>query len=253
MLKTRIIPCLLLHDGGFVKTEKFKNPKYVGDPINAVRIFNEKEVDELIFLDIDASKHNREPNLSIIEDLASECFMPFAYGGGITSLKQIQHILKIGVEKVIINHSALEDASFVKEASKHFGNSTIIVAMDIKKDLWGNYKLYNHVRQKTEKIAPQEHAQRLCDAGAGELFINNVDRDGTYLGFDLPILESINKIVSVPVIACGGASRLADLKEVVAKANVSGVAAGSLFVYQGPHRAVLISYPSQEELKQLFS
>jgi cyclase len=253
MLKTRIIPCLLLHDGGLVKTEKFKNPKYVGDPINAVRIFNEKEVDELIFLDIDASKHNREPNLSIIEDLASECFMPFAYGGGITSLQQIQRILKIGVEKVIINHSALGDANFVKEASKHFGSSTIIVAMDIKKDLWGNYKLYDHIRQKTEKIGPQEHAQRICDAGAGELFINNVDRDGTYLGFDLPILETINKTVSVPVIACGGASRLADLKEAVSKANVSAVAAGSLFVYQGPHRAVLISYPSQEELRQLFS
>ncbi|HEX6225600.1 MAG TPA: HisA/HisF-related TIM barrel protein, partial [Chryseolinea sp.] len=159
MLQTRIIPCLLLHDGGLVKTEKFKNPKYVGDPINAVRIFNEKEVDELIFLDIDASKHNREPNLSIIEDLASECFMPFAYGGGITSLQQIQRILKIGVEKVIINHSALDNTKFVKEASKHFGSSTIIVAMDIKKDLWGNYKMYNHVRQKTEKLTPQEHAQ----------------------------------------------------------------------------------------------
>jgi cyclase len=253
MLKTRIIPCLLLHDGGLVKTEKFKNPKYVGDPINAVRIFNEKEVDELIFLDIDASKQNREPNLSIIEDLATECFMPFAYGGGITSLKQIQRILNIGVEKVIINHSALADTNFIKEASKHFGSSTIIVAIDIKKDLWGNYKLYNHVRQKTEKITPQEHAQRICDAGAGELFVNNVDRDGTYLGFDFPVLEAINKIVSVPVIACGGASSLADLKTVVSKTNVSGVAAGSLFVYQGPHRAVLISYPSQEELKQLFS
>lgn len=253
MLKTRIIPCLLLHDGGLVKTEKFKNPKYVGDPINAVRIFNEKEVDELIFLDIDASKHNGEPNLSIIEDLASECFMPFAYGGGITSLQQIQRILKIGVEKVIINHTALSDPGFIKDAARHFGSSTIIVAMDIKKDLWGNYKVFNHVKQKTEKIMPQEHAQRICDAGAGELFVNNVDRDGTYQGFDSTVLESINKAVSIPVIACGGASSLANLKDVVAHANVSGVAAGSLFVYQGPHRAVLISYPSQDELKRLFS
>ncbi len=253
MLKTRIIPCLLLHDGGLVKTEKFKNPKYVGDPINAVRIFNEKEVDELIFLDIDASKQNREPNLSIIEDLASECFMPFAYGGGITSLQQIQKILKIGVEKIIINQTVLSNINFVKEAARHFGSSTIIVAMDIKKDIWGSYKVFNHVKQKTEKIAPYEHAKRICDAGAGELFVNNVDRDGTYQGFDTIVLETINKTVSIPVIACGGASSLANLREVVSHANVSGVAAGSLFVYQGPHRAVLISYPSQDELKRLFS
>ncbi|HMG88739.1 MAG TPA: AglZ/HisF2 family acetamidino modification protein [Chryseolinea sp.] len=253
MLKTRIIPCLLLHEGGLVKTEKFKDPKYVGDPINAVRIYNEKEVDELIFLDIDASRKGEEPNLSTIEDLATECFMPFAYGGGITTLQQIQRILKIGVEKVILNHSALKNPDFVKEAAKHFGNSTIIVAVDIKKDLWGNYKVYDHVKKKTVAQSPTEYALKMCEAGAGELFINNVDRDGTYSGFDWHILESINKIVSVPVIACGGTSGVKDLKEVVAKANVSGVAAGSIFVYQGPHRAVLISYPSQDELQQLFS
>lgn len=253
MLKTRIIPCLLLHEGGLVKTEKFKNPKYVGDPINAVRIYNEKEVDELIFLDIDASRNGEEPNLSTIEDLATECFMPFAYGGGITTLQQIQRILKIGVEKVILNHSALKNPDFVKEVAKHFGSSTIIVAVDIKKDLWGNYKVYDHVKKKTTGITPSEYAMKMCEAGAGELFINNVDRDGTYTGFDLQILESINKMVSVPVIACGGASAISDLKEVVTKANVSGVAAGSIFVYQGPHRAVLISYPSQDELQQLFS
>jgi imidazole glycerol-phosphate synthase subunit HisF len=253
MLKTRIIPCLLLHEGGLVKTEKFKNPKYVGDPINAVRIYNEKEVDELIFLDIDASRKGEEPNLSTIEDLATECFMPFAYGGGITTLQQIQRILKVGVEKVILNQSALKNPDFIKEAAKHFGNSTIIVAIDIKKDLWGNYKVYDHVKKKTVGLTPAEYALQMCEAGAGELFINNVDKDGTYTGFDSQILESINKIVSVPVIACGGASGTNDLKEVVTKANVSGVAAGSIFVYQGPHRAVLISYPSQEELQRLFS
>jgi cyclase len=253
MLKTRIIPCLLLHEGGLVKTEKFKNPKYVGDPINAVRIYNEKEVDELIFLDIDASRNGVEPNLSTIEDLATECFMPFAYGGGITTLQQIQRILKIGVEKVILNQTALKNPDFIKEAAKHFGSSTIIVAVDIKKDLWGNYKVYDHVKKKTVGQTPAEYALQMCEAGAGELFINNVDRDGTYTGFDSQILESINKIVSIPVIACGGASGTNDLKEVVSKANVSGVAAGSIFVYQGPHRAVLISYPSQEELQRLFS
>lgn len=253
MLKTRIIPCLLLHDGGLVKTEKFKDPKYVGDPINAVRIYNEKEVDELIFLDIDASKLQREPNLSIIEDLATECFMPFAYGGGITTLQQIQRILNIGVEKVIINHTALENIEFVREASKHFGSSTVIVAIDIKKDIWGHYKVFDHVRKKSTGASVQEYIKKVCDAGAGELFINNVDRDGTYQGFDTNILQNVNSLVSVPVIACGGASSLNDLKDVVSKTDVSGVAAGSIFVYQGPHRAVLISYPSQEELQRLFS
>jgi cyclase len=253
MLKTRIIPCLLLHDGGLVKTEKFKNPKYVGDPINAVRIYNEKEVDELIFLDIDASKLGRGPDLNIIQDLATECFMPFAYGGGITTLNQIHQILNIGVEKVIINQTALLNPDLVREASKHFGSSTIIVAIDVKKDLWGSYKVYNHVKQKSEKFLPEEYAQKMAEAGAGELFVNSVDRDGTYSGFDLQILESINKIVSVPVIACGGASSLQDFKQVVSKTNVSGVAAGSIFVYQGPHRAVLISYPTPEQLQALFS
>jgi imidazole glycerol-phosphate synthase subunit HisF len=253
MLKTRIIPCLLLHEGGLVKTEKFKNPKYVGDPMNAVRIYNEKEVDELIFLDIDASKQNRGPDYSMIEDLATECFMPFAYGGGVTTIDQIRTILKIGVEKVVINHFALGNEDFIKEACKHFGSSTIIVAIDIKKDLWGNYKIFDHVKGKTSGISPLEHAMKMCDAGVGELFINNVDRDGTYAGFDWQILEQINKKVTVPVIACGGASALSDLKDVVSKAKVSAVAAGSIFVYQGPHRAVLISYPSQKELQQLFS
>src|SRR6478609_1834700 len=161
MLKTRIIPCLLLHDGGLVKTEKFKNPKYVGDPMNAVRIYNEKEVDELIFLDIDASKQNRAPDYGIIEDLATECFMPFAYGGGVTSIDQIQKILKIGVEKVIINHFALGNENFIREACKHFGSSTIIVAIDIKKDLWGNYKIYDHVKNKVSGVSPLEHAVRM--------------------------------------------------------------------------------------------
>lgn len=253
MLKTRIIPCLLLHEGGLVKTEKFKNPKYVGDPINAVKIYNEKEVDELIFLDIDASKLKREPNLSIIEELATESFMPFAYGGGITTLQQIQHILKIGVEKVVINRSALVNPNFIREASKHFGSSTIIVAIDIKKDIWGNYKVYDHVKKKIEALTPEDHALKMYEAGAGELFINNVDRDGTYGGFDWQILKSINDTVPVPLIGCGGAAKLTDLKDVVSKANISGVAAGSIFVYQGPHRAVLISYPSHDQLQQLFS
>ncbi|MEO8471016.1 MAG: AglZ/HisF2 family acetamidino modification protein [Chryseolinea sp.] len=252
MLKTRVIPCLLLHEGGLVKTEKFKNPKYVGDPMNAVRIYNEKEVDELIFLDIDASKQSREPDYSMIEDLATECFMPFAYGGGVTSLDQIQRILKIGVEKVIINHAALNNSNLVKDASRHFGSSTIIVALDIRKDMLGNYKVFDHVRNKSLSLSPVDQALKMCAEGAGELFINNVDRDGTYAGFDWQILEQINKKVTSPVIACGGASGLKDFKDVVSKTKVSAVAAGSIFVYQGPHRAVLISYPSQQELQQLF-
>lgn len=253
MLRTRIIPCLLLHDGGLVKTEKFKKPKYLGDPINTVRIYNEKEVDELIFLDIDASKLKRSPDYEVIADLASECFMPFSYGGGITTVEQIKKILNIGVEKIVINQSALKNANLVSDAANRFGSSTIVVAVDIKKNFWGHYQVYDHVTNATLKMEPEEYVVKMAEAGAGEIFINNVDRDGTYSGFDIEILKKINNSVSVPVVACGGASGLNDLKEVSSKAGISAVAAGSIFVYNGPHRAVLISYPTQKELAAIFS
>jgi imidazole glycerol-phosphate synthase subunit HisF len=252
MLNTRVIPCLLLQDRGLVKTTKFKDPVYVGDPVNAVKIFNEKEVDELIFLDIDASKRKTGPNLSLISELATECFMPFAYGGGITDIEQIRSILKLGVEKVIINKSALDDLSFIVKAEKEFGRSTLIVAIDIKKNLFGKYKVYDHARKKVTDKDPVEYAKAIEQAGAGEIFLNNVDRDGTFAGFDNEIIKRITSIVSVPVIVCGGAASLQDFKTVVKDGGASAVSAGSFFVFQGPHRAVLISYPQYSELRTLF-
>lgn len=248
MIKARIIPCLLLHDGGLVKTVKFKSPKYVGDPINAVRIFNNKGVDELVFLDIDASKENRGPDLRLIADLASECFMPFAYGGGVTSVEMIRTILGIGVEKVVLNQSALKDLSFVKSAVAHFGSSTILVAIDVKKDFWGNYKVYNHVSRKTIMTSPFEYAKHVQEAGAGEIFLNDVDRDGTYEGLNIELISKVNSNLQIPLVACGGASGLENIAETIKVAKVGAVAAGSMFVYQGPHRAVLISYPSRKDL-----
>lgn len=251
MLKTRVIPCLLLRDGGLVKTVRFKTEKYIGDPINAVKIFNEKEVDELIFLDIDATREKRSPDIQLIQDIATECFMPFAYGGGVTNIEQIKSILRAGVEKVILNSSALRNVGFVSEAARHFGNSTIIGAIDIKKDFWGTYKVYDHVGKKSTNLNPLDFAKSLESAGAGEIFLNNVDRDGTYTGFDVDFIGQMNRALSVPLIVCGGASGIKDIFEVVDKTNVAAVAAGSIFVYQGPHRAVLISYPKPAELEPL--
>lgn len=253
MLNTRVIPCLLLQDRGLVKTKKFKNPIYVGDPINAVRIFNEKEVDELIFLDINASKNNSAPNLTLIGELATECFMPFAYGGGITAIEQIRSILKLGVEKVILNKSVIDDITFLSKAEKEFGRSTLIVTIDVKKNIFGKYKVYDHVKKSTTDKDPVEYARAVERAGAGEIFLNNVDRDGTYEGFDNDIVRKITSIVSVPVIVCGGASSLEDFRAAAHDAGASAVAAGSLFVFQGPHRAVLISYPEYNQLKNLFA
>lgn len=250
MLKSRVIPCLLLKEGGLVKTVKFSNAKYVGDPINAVKIFNEKEVDELIFLDIDASREKREPDYALIEHLATECFMPFAYGGGVRNVEQIKNILRLGVEKVVINHEALDKHDFVKQASARFGSSTIIGAIDVKKDFWGNYKVYDHVRGKAVGLDPVEQAKRLEAAGVGEIFLNNVDRDGTYTGLDMTLINRINQEIGVPLIVCGGVASVNEIKEVMKGTNVSAIAAGSLFVFQGPHRAVLISYPSIRELEQ---
>lgn len=253
MLATRVIPCLLLQDRGLVKTIRFKNPIYVGDAVNAVKIFNEKEVDELIFLDITASKKKKEPNFSLIQELASECFMPFAYGGGITNLDQIWKILQMGVEKVVINHSALHDLRFLEAAVRQYASSTVIASIDVKKDLFGRYKVYDHVRQRTTRKDPVEHAKQIEQAGAGELFVNNVSRDGTYGGYDVELLKKISSQLSIPVIACGGAATLDDFKAAVTDGGASAVSAGSFFVFKRPHRAVLISYPLPKVLENLFT
>lgn len=253
MALPRVIPILLLRNKGLVKTIKFKDQKYIGDPINTVKIFNEKQVDELAFIDIDASKEQREPNYEFLKEIASECFMPLSYGGGITTLRQIRTLIQSGIEKIIINHQALVDPEFIKSAVESFGSSTIIGAMDIKKNFFGTYQVYSHVSSKTLSIEPVEHAKALNNLGVGELLVNNVDRDGMMTGYDLNIIKEVSGAVSIPVIACGGAANIDDIDKVVNEANASAAAAGSMFVYRGKHRAVLITYPDFQSLSKLFA
>ena len=253
MLSTRVIPCLLLRNQGLVKTVKFKDPKYVGDPINAVRIFNDKEVDELLFLDITATNERKRPPLKVIGEIASECFMPLAYGGGIRTLDDIREIFTVGVEKVCINSYAVEDPSFIAKAADIFGNQSIVVSIDVKKGLFGKYEVFTHGGRSNTKLDPVEHAVRMEQMGAGELFINSIDRDGTQQGFDIELVRKVASAVRIPVIACGGAGTVAHFREAVKQGGASAVSAGSMFVFHGKHRAVLITYPGQEELERLFA
>lgn len=250
MLKTRVIPCLLLKNEGLVKTVQFKHPKYVGDPINAVKIFNEKEVDELVFLDTTATIENRKPPLKLISEIATECFMPFCYGGGIRSIEDIAELFKLGVEKVSLNSYAVENPSLISRAADMFGNQSIVVSIDVKKTLFGKYRVFTQGGRKASKHDPVEFAVRMQEAGAGELFLNSIDRDGTMQGYDLDLIKRVSEAVSIPVIACGGAGSLDDFAAAVKQGGASAVSAGSLFVFQGRHRAVLITYPSTKELEQ---
>jgi cyclase len=235
-----------------VKTIRFKNPKYIGDPINAVKIFNEKEVDELVFLDITASKERREPNYKLISEITSECFMPLGYGGGIQNEHQIAKLLAIGVEKIVINTRAT-DRRFLEAAVKTFGSSTIVASMDVKKAfLTGKQYVYTNSGSLKIQVDPVTYAKGLEDSGVGELFVTSIDQDGLMSGYDLELLTKITKQVSVPVVISGGAGSFADFKNAV-QAGASAVAAGSLFVFKGPNRAVLINYPSQKELSAIFN
>jgi len=249
MLRTRVIPCLLLKGQGLVKTIKFKDPKYVGDPINAVKIFNDKEVDELIFLDITATLEKRNPNFKVIQDIASEAFMPLGYGGGIRDIDDIKKILNLGVEKVIINSFAVENPFFIRKAADIVGSQSVVVSIDVRKNFWGKYEIFIHSGKKNTKLDPLTYAQQVQSMGAGELFINSIDMDGTMLGYDVGLIRKITEAVDIPVIACGGAGRLNDFNRAVKSGGASAVAAGSMFVFQGKHRAVLISYPEIEMLK----
>lgn len=248
----RVIPALLLKNAGLVKTTQFKDPKYIGDPLNAVKIFNEKEVDELIFLDILATTENRNISLDFLANIAEECFMPLAYGGGIKTIEEIRAILKVGVEKVIINTQAVENPDFISSAVKKYGSSTICVSIDVKKNFWGKYEIYTHAGQKKTGLDPLTFALKMDAIGVGELMINSIDRDGTMKGYDLELIKKITEVVSMPVIACGGAASIEDVDKVIHEAGASAAAAGSMFVFHGKHRAVLISYPEQEQLKEIF-
>jgi len=247
MLKTRVIPCLLLRGQGLVKTTKFKDPKYVGDPINAIKIFNDKEVDELILLDIMASKEGRGPLFEVIKEVASECFMPLAYGGGLRTVEEVRKVLKLGVEKVVFNTTAWRDPQILKDASREFGAQAIVASVDVRRKLLGRYEVVVSGGAQGTGMDPVEYARRMEDAGAGELFLNSVDRDGTMKGYDLNLIESVVKAVSIPVVAAGGASSLDDFR-LAAGSGAAAVSAGAMFVFHGPHRAVLITYPSQADL-----
>lgn len=240
---------MLLHKGGLIKSVQFKNYKYVGDPINAVKIFNEKEVDEIAVIDIDATRDNRPPDIDKIAEIASEAFMPMAYGGGITTIEQIKKILFNGVEKVIINKSLHTNIDLVTQAANLVGSQSVVASIDIKRSLFGGYKIYVDNGKNSINKKPEQFAKEMESAGAGEILINNIDADGTYKGFDTNLIHSIASVVKIPVIAIGGAGNVEDFYK-AKQAGASAVAAGSMFVFQRPHQAVLISYPTQKELKE---
>ncbi|WP_299735204.1 AglZ/HisF2 family acetamidino modification protein [uncultured Endozoicomonas sp.] len=253
MLRTRVIPVLLLQEGGLVKGHKFKNHKYVGDPINAVKIFNEKEVDELIFLDISATPQRRSPDFSLIADIASEAFMPFGYGGGITTIHQIEKLFSLGVEKAVINTSAFYNPALITKAASVSGSQSVVVSMDIKKTLFGNYEVYVENGQSKTKMSPVDYAKKMQDLGAGELIVSSIDREGTEKGYDIELLNMVGSAVDIPVVGLGGAGCLQDLADAKKQTSVSALAAGDMFVFYGKHKAVLITYPKYSELEKLFN
>jgi cyclase len=253
MLRTRIIPCLQLIDNALVKTVKFSNHSYIGDPINTVRIFNELEVDELCFLDIRATLEKRSPNLEILRQIAEECFMPLSYGGGVKDCETAKKILSIGFEKIVINTAAMENIHLISEIAGHSGNQSIIGSIDIKKNIWGNYKVYTHDGTKNTDLDPIAYAQKLEKLGVGELLITSMDQDGTWKGFDIEILKNIAACVNIPIIANGGAGSIHDIGEVVSKAGVSAVAIGSMVVYQKKGLGVLVNFPDKSELSAVLN
>lgn len=249
MRRIRVIPVLTLRNEKLVKTIRFKNPNYIGDPINAVKIFNEKEVDEIVILDITATKEKREPNYKKIEEIAEEAFMPFAYGGGITSLNQIELLFKLGIEKVVINSALATNLNLLREASNVFGSQSIVASVDVKKNWLGKKTVYINSGSEKINLSLFEYVKKLEENGAGELFINSIDLEGTYLGYDNALIKNISELVDIPIIACGGASKVTDFYEVI-KHGASAVAASSLFVYQGVQKGILINYPTQEKLAE---
>lgn len=253
MLIPRVIPCLLLKNLGLVKSINFKDFRYIGDPINAVRIFNAKEADELIFLDILASREKRKIQIDLIKKIGDEAYMPFTVGGGIDSISMIKEILNAGAEKVCINSYALKNSEFIKEASDTFGSSTIVVSIDIKSNFLDRKYVYDHSISKLTNFDPVDYARLIERMGAGEIIVNSVNRDGMMIGYDIELIRGISDAVGIPVIALGGAGRLDDFKSAVNDGHASAVAAGSMFVYHGSRRAVLINYPTKIVLKNIFN
>ena len=252
MLKTRVIPCLLLENEALVKTVNFKNPTYIGDPINAIRIFNEKGVDELVVLDRTATAQKKKPPMELLAKIAKECFMPLAYGGGIRTIEEMREILGLGIEKVIINSYAAENPAFIRQAAEAFGSQSIVVSMDAKQDASGAYELFTHGGARATGLNPVDFSRTAAELGAGEIFLNSIDRDGAMSGYDLELIEKVSRSVTIPVVACGGAGTIEDFKRAV-DAGASAAAAASMFVFYGKNRAVLINYPDEKELARLLA
>ena len=251
MYHNRLIPCLLLDHGRLVKTQQFKKPRYVGDPLNAVRIYNDREVDELIFLDIRASAEKRHPDFEYLQKITAQCFMPLCYGGGVSDISDVRELFKIGFEKVSINASAYKNITLLTEAAEVFGSQSIVGAMDVSEDKHGRKTVKILNGKKNLHMDPTEYAKRLEAAGAGEILVNSITHDGEMNGYDLELIKSISSAVSVPVIACGGAKNIEDCKK-VCDAGASAAAAGSMFVFWGRNRAVLINYPDQDVITGWF-
>lgn len=254
MLRPRIIPCLLVHKGGLVKTVNFDKPKYVGDPLNAVRIFNEKEVDELMVVDIDASRQNREPDYKLIGNLALECRMPLCYGGGVKTVEQFERIIGLGVEKVSISSGAVDNSELVSHAAERVGSQSVVVVIDVKKSgLFKKPEVVTLNGSHRTGLDPVVFAKRMQDVGAGEIVLNSVDRDGEMRGYDNELIDQVRKAVTLPLTVLGGAGSLADLHGLIDRHGTIGAAAGSLFVFKGKYRAVLINYPNRSEKDALYS
>ena len=251
MLRPRIIPSLLLQDNGLVKTVNFKDPKYVGDPINAVRIFNEKEVDELVIFDIDATVLNNEPNYSLIERISNQSRMPLCYGGGIKTSEQAKRIFGLGVEKIAISSSIIDNPNLITEIGNQVGAQSVIVVLDVKKKIFGGYDVYTHNGKKARGIDPFKFIKNAQKLGAGEIVINSIDKDGLMKGYDFDLIQKIREASSLPITVLGGAGTLDDMGKLINQYKVIGVAAGSLFVFKGKFRAVLINYPSRTEKELL--
>ncbi|MBE2187353.1 MAG: imidazole glycerol phosphate synthase subunit HisF [Rhodothermales bacterium] len=249
MIPTRVIPALLLRGTGLVKTVRFDQPKYLGDPRNTVKIFNDKEVDELALLDIRATRDGRDPNYALIREIVDEAFMPVAYGGGLRTVEQARQMLQMGVEKVVLNTAAFEQPELVSRMADRFGSQSVVVSIDAKRGFLGRYEIVTHDGTRKQKIDPVSFAQTMERAGAGEIFLNSVDRDGTFEGYDVPLIRSVAEAVTIPVVACGGASSVDDMVIAVKEGRASAVAAGSFFVFHGKHRSVLITYPDAALLR----
>ncbi|HPX82068.1 MAG TPA: AglZ/HisF2 family acetamidino modification protein [Syntrophales bacterium] len=248
MLRPRLIPCLLVQNGGLVKTVQFADPKYVGDPINAVRIFNEKEVDELIVLDIDATAQGREPDYNRIRNLAAECRMPLCYGGGVKTVEQVERIISLGVEKVALSVAAVADPTLVARAAEVVGSQSVVAVLDVKKSGWrGKYEVFTHNATNKSGRDPVEFAREMAAQGAGEIVVNSIDRDGTMKGYDFDLIREVRDVVRLPLTVLGGAGSLKDIESLIKTFGIIGAAAGSLFVFKGVYRAVLINYPSRAE------